>query len=167
MTTVEHGFGAFAGPPTGSAPGSAGIEPVLPKRAPSILAALTVFSTAVFGLCTSFEIGHWTAPQITLIGTELAAFWAFVTAVVAHRAKSTKDQPVALAGTVTALLTATLSLAAGFRWWHFTEAQNAAVTGMLTALIAVVSALVARHFVRPTPRTDGPVDRDPSAGPSH
>ncbi|MGV9712777.1 hypothetical protein ACWDTI_19195 [Gordonia sp. NPDC003424] len=143
MTTFDDGLGL----PYRAQQTHTSAKPFLPMRVQAVLGALTVLSTAVFGLLTAFEIGHWTAAQITLVGTALAAFWAFVTAVLAHVLPKTPQQPVAVAGTFTAFVTATLSLGAGFGWWHVTEAQNAALNGIVTALVAVGSALFARTVV--------------------
>ena len=58
-----------------------------------------------------------------------------------------QEQPVAVAGTVTAFVSATLSLGIGFAWWQLTQSQNASLIGLVTAIVAVVSALVARSTV--------------------
>lgn len=122
---------------------------ILPSRIGALLAALTVLTGAIAGLITSFEVVHWTPAQTTLVATEVAAFWAFVGAVAAHLWPETKKQPVAVAGTVTALVSATLSLGIGFSWWGLTEAQNASLISLVTAIAAVVSTLAARTIVTP------------------
>lgn len=120
---------------------------IMPARIAALLGALAVLTGAVVGILTSFEVVHWTAAQTTLVTTEAAAFWAFVTAVVAHFWPNTKQQPVAIAGTVTALVSATLSTGGGFAWWQLTEAQNASLVSLVTTIIAVCSALIARTSV--------------------
>ena len=60
----------------------------------------------------------------------------------------TKKQPVAVAGTVTALASVTISLGMGFTWWQLNEAQNASLMTVVTALVAVISALIARNYVQ-------------------
>ena len=121
--------------------------PILPARIKALLGALAVLTGAVVGILTSFDIVHWTAAQTTLVTTEAAAFWACATAVTAHVWPGTKEQPVAVAGTVTALVSATLSLGGGFAWWQLTEAQNASLVSLVTTIIAVFSALIARTSV--------------------
>ncbi|MGO8882607.1 MAG: hypothetical protein ACLPUO_13880 [Streptosporangiaceae bacterium] len=54
---------------------------------------------------------------------------------------------MAIAGTITALITATLALGPGFSWWHLTSAQNTTLVGAVSAIIAVASALTARTQV--------------------
>ena len=103
--------------------------------------------TAVAGLITSFNAVHWTSAQTTLVATEVAAFWALASAITAHLWPQTKKQPVAVAGTVTAFVSATLSLGIGFAWWQLTLSQNASLIGLVTAIVAVFSALVARSTV--------------------
>lgn len=127
---------------------------ILPARVGALLAALTGLTGALVGMATSFEVVHWTPAQTTLAGTEIVAFWAFTGAVAAHLWPQTKRQPVAVAGTVTALVSATLSLGIGFTWWRLTEAQNASLISLVTAVVAVVSSLAARTTV--TPGTTGP-----------
>lgn len=121
---------------------------ILPTRVGAVLALLTTLTGAVAGVITSFEVVHWTPAQTTLVGTEVAAFWAFTAAVVAHFWPKTKKQPVAIAGTITALVSATLSLGIGFTWWQLTEAQNASLVGLVTAIVGVGSALMARTTVQ-------------------
>jgi hypothetical protein len=128
--------------------------PILPVKAGALLAALTGLTGAVAGMVTSFEVVHWTPAQTTLVGTEIAAFWAFAGAVAAHLWPQTKKQPVAVAGTVTALVSATVALGIGFTWWRLTEAQNASLISLVTAIVAVVAALAARTAV--TAGTTGP-----------
>jgi hypothetical protein len=112
---------------------------------------------------TSFNTVHWTSAQTTLVATEVAAFWALASAVTAHLWPQTKKQPVAVAGTVTALVSATLALGIGFAWWQLAQSQNASLISLVTAIVAVVSALAARSAVeagttppRPTPVPDPP-----------
>jgi hypothetical protein len=132
-----------------AATGTASSNPaILPAKAGALLAALTGLTGAVAGIVTSFEVVHWTPAQTTLVGTEIAAFWAFAGAVAAHLWPQTKKQPVAVAGTVTALVSATVALGIGFTWWRLTEAQNASLISLVTAIVAVVvSALAARATV--------------------
>jgi hypothetical protein len=130
---------------TPSNPGS-GQLPVPPKIA-ALLAGLTALTGAVIGLMTSFNAVHWTSAQTTLVATEVAAFWALASAVTAHLWPQTKKQPVAVAGTVTAFVSATLSLGIGFAWWQLTQPQNASLISLVTAIVAVVSALAARSTV--------------------
>jgi hypothetical protein len=120
---------------------------ILPTKIGTLLAALTVLTGAGLGIVTSFGVVHWTPAQTTLVGTEVVAFWAFAGSVAAHLWPETKKQPVAVAGTVTSLAAATLSLGIGFTWWQLTEAQNASLISLVTAIIAVVSALAARTTV--------------------
>ena len=120
---------------------------ILPARVGALLAALTGLTGAVVGMATSFEVVHWTPAQTTLAVTEIAAFWAFTGAVAAHLWPQTKRQPVAVAGTVTALISATLSLGIGFTWWQLTETQNASLISLVTAIVAVVSSLAVRTTV--------------------
>ena len=127
----------------------------MPPKIAALLAGLTALTGAVIGLMTSFNAVHWTSAQTTLVATEVAAFWALAAAVTAHLWPQTKKQPVAVAGTVTAFVTATLSLGIGFAWWQLTQSQNASLIGLVTAIVAVVSALAARSTV------DGRYDASP------
>ena len=137
---------------------------VLPPKVAALLAGLTVLTWAVIGLMTSFNAVHWTSAQTTLAATEVAVFWALAGAVTAHLWPLTKKQPVAVAGTVTAFVSSTLSLGIGFAWWRLTQSQNASLISLVTAIVAVVSALAARSTV--TAGTTPPPLRPRAPGPT-
>jgi drug/metabolite transporter (DMT)-like permease len=130
---------------TPSNPGSN--QPPVPPKIAALLAGLTALTGAVIGLMTSFNAVHWTSAQTTLVVTEVAAFWALVSAVTAHLWPQTKKQPVAVAGTVTAFVSGTLALGIGFAWWQLTQSQNASLISLVTTIVAVASALAARSTV--------------------
>jgi hypothetical protein len=119
----------------------------VPSKIAGLLAGLTALTGAVIGLITSFNIVHWTSAETTLVATEVAAFWALVSAVTAHLWPDTKEQPVAVAGTVTAFVSATLALGIGFAWWQLSQSQNASLIGLITTIVAVASTLAARSTV--------------------
>ena len=121
--------------------------PSVPPRIAALLAGLTALTGAVIGLMTSFNAVHWTSAETTLVATEVAAFWALAAAVTAHLRPRTKKQPVAVAGTVTAFVSATLSLGIGFAWWQLTQSQNASLVSLVTAIVAVAAGLTARSTV--------------------
>lgn len=121
--------------------------PILPTRIEALFGALAVLTGAVIGVLTSFEIVHWTPAQTTLVTTQAAAAWTVITAVAAHYWHETKRQPVAVAGTATAFVAATLSTGSGFSWWRLSETQNASLVSLVTTIIAVASALIARTTV--------------------
>ncbi|HEX6518879.1 MAG TPA: hypothetical protein VF070_02545 [Streptosporangiaceae bacterium] len=127
---------------------SSSSPPLVPPRIAAVLAGLTGLTAAVIGLVTSFNAVHWTSAQTTLAATEVAAFWALAGAVTAHLWPQTQKQPVAVAGTVTAFVSATLSLGIGFAWWQLTQSQNASLISLVTAIVAVVSGLAAKSTVQ-------------------
>lgn len=133
-----------ASPPSG--PGSSQLP--VPSKIAALLAGLTVLTGAMVGLLASFNAVHWTSAQTMLVLTEVAAFWALTSAVTAHLWPQTKKQPVAVAGTVTAFVSATLSLGIGFAWWQLTQSQNASLISLVTAIVAVATALAARSTVK-------------------
>jgi len=134
--------------PTASTPSNPGSnQPPVPPKIAALLAGLTALTGAVIGLMTSFNAVHWTSAQTTLVATEVAAFWALVSAVTAHLWPQTKKQPVAVAGTVTAFISGTLALGIGFAWWQLTQSQNASLISLVTTIVAVASALAARSTV--------------------
>ena len=122
-------------------------RPPVPPKIAALLTGLTALTGAVIGLITSFDAVHWTSAQTTLVATEVAAFWALAGAVTAHLWPQTKQQPVAVAGTVTAFVSSTLALGIGFAWWQLTQSQNASLISLVTAIVAVASALAARSAV--------------------
>ena len=122
-------------------------QPPVPPKIAALLAGLTALTGTVIGLMTSFNAVHWTSAQTTLVAAEVAAFWVLAGAVTAHLWPQTKKQPVAVAGTVTAFVSATLSVGIGFAWWQLTQPQNASLISLVTAIVAVASALAARSTV--------------------
>src|SRR5215469_1711808 len=135
-------------PPSGAPSHPGSHQPPVPPKIAALLTGLTALTGAVIGLTTSFNAMHWTSAETTLVATEVAAFWALVAAVTAHFWPQTKKQPVAVAGTVTAFVSATLSLGIGFAWWQLTQPQNASLISLVTAIIAVAAALAARSTVK-------------------
>jgi len=134
-------------PPASTPSDSGSNQPLVPPKIAALLAGLTAATGAVIGLMTSFNAVHWTSGQTTLVATEVAAFWALASVVTAHLWPQTKKQPVAVAGTVTAFVSATLALGIGFAWWQLTQSQNASLISLVAAIVAVVSALAARSTV--------------------
>jgi hypothetical protein len=122
----------------------------VPPRVAALLAGLTALTGIVIVLQASFNVVHWTTAQTTLVATEAAVFWALAGAVTAHLWPQTKKQPVAVAGTVTAFVSSTLCLGIGFAWWQLTQEQNASLISLVTAIVAVASALAARSTVTPS-----------------
>jgi len=125
------------------------------KRVAALVAAIGTLAGATISLITSLGAVDWSAAQISLVTAEVGAFIAFVTAVVAHYWPSSQQQPVALAATFTALITATLTLGTGFVWWSFTQAQTSALVAVVSAVIGLGSSMIARSMVQanPTPST--------------
>ena len=134
-------------PPADEPSNPASNQPPVPPRIAALLTGLTALTGAVIGLVTSFNAVHWTSAETTLVATEVAAFWALAATVTAHLWPQTKKQPVAVAGTVTAFVSATLSLGIGFAWWQLTQLQNASLISLVTAIVAVAAALAARSAV--------------------
>lgn len=125
----------------------------LPDGIKGSLAGLGGVAVAVITLLTVFNAVHWSNGQTGLATAEAAAVVAFLSACVAHFWPGTKKEPVALGGTFTALLAATLALMSGFDVWTLTQAQISALVGLVTALVGVGTALVARSRVTAEPQT--------------
>ncbi|MBV8988465.1 MAG: hypothetical protein JO372_07885 [Solirubrobacterales bacterium] len=131
---------------------SASLTTKLPSSNPKATAGtLGTLAVAVVTMFTVFNVVHWTAAQTALVTAEAAAVAGFFTALVAHRKTGTAKEPVALAATFTALVSATLALGSGFGWWSLTEQQTGAVAGLVTAVLGVGGALLARQRVQPKP----------------
>lgn len=112
-----------------------------------MLAPIAALVTAVISVLTVFQAVAWTPAQTTVVTTEAGAALGFIWSVLAHIWPGTQKQPVAMAATFTALATSTVALGSGFKWWHWTGEQMAAVDGLVTALVGVGTALVARNLV--------------------
>lgn len=92
----------------------------LPDGVKGLIAGLGGVAVAVITLLTAFNVVNWSNSQTALATAEAAAVVAFLTAVVAHVWHGTKQEPVALGGTFTALVAATLALMSGFSVWTLT-----------------------------------------------
>ena len=116
-----------------------------PKAA--VVGGLGTLAVALVTIVTVFKVVDWSAAQTALVTAEAAAVAGLVTALVAHLRLSTSKEPVALAATSTATVSATLALGSGFGWWSLTVQQTSAVAGMVTAVLGVGGAVLARHHV--------------------
>ena len=120
----------------------------LPSRDPrAVLAALGVLAATATVFLTTFAVVDWSAAQTALVTAEASAVLGFVAALTAHLRRATAQEHVALAGTFTAVVSATLALGTGFGWWVLTQEQTGALLGMLTAIIGVAGAMFARQHV--------------------
>lgn len=120
----------------------------LPSRDPrAVLAALGVLAATATVFLTTFTVVDWSAAQTAFVTAEASAVLGFVAAVAAHFKRATAKEHVALAGTFTAVVSATLALGTGFGWWELTQEQTGALLGMLTATIGVAGAMFARQHV--------------------
>jgi hypothetical protein len=111
------------------------------------VAGLGALAVAFLTLVTVFKVVHWSAAQTALVTAEAAAVAGLITAVVAHLMPSKSKEPVALAATFTATVSATLALGSGFGWWSFTQQQTSALAGVVTAVLGVGGAVFARRYV--------------------
>jgi hypothetical protein len=128
----------------------------LPSPNPrTVLAAVSALAVAVITLVTVFQVVDWSAAQTALVTAEVAAVTGLVTALVAHFKPGTPKEHVALAATVTATVTATLALGSGFAWWTLTQEEISALAGVVTAVLGVGGALIARQLVTPTESSAG------------
>jgi hypothetical protein len=123
------------------------VSPVDGKKVVAVVAAIGTLAAATISLITSLGAVNWSAAQISLVTAEVGALIAFVTAILAHYWPDTQKQPVAVAGTFTALVTATLTLGTGFALWNFTQTQTSALVSVVSAVIGVGSALIVRNMV--------------------
>ncbi len=121
-------------------------------RQKTVVGGLGTLVVAFLTIVTVFKAVNWSAAQTALVTAEAAAVTGLITALVAHLAPGTSKEPVALAATLTASVSATLALGSGFGWWSFTEQQTSAVAGVVTGVLGVGGALFARHHV--TARSD-------------
>lgn len=113
----------------------------------ALLVALAPLAAAVITVLTVFSIVNWSAPQTALVTTEALSLIGLLSAVVAHFWRGTAKEPVALAATFTAALSATIALGTGFAWWCMTAEQTTAVVSLVTAIAGVGTAVVARGRV--------------------
>jgi hypothetical protein len=119
----------------------------LPDKIKGVFVALGGLSVALISLLTAFGAVSWSPAQTGLATAEAAAVLAVLSACAAHFWPSTPKEPVAVGGTLTALVAATLALLSGFNAWTLSQTEMSALVGVVTALLAVASALIARTKV--------------------
>jgi hypothetical protein len=113
----------------------------------TVIGAVGTLAVALLTIVTVFKVVDWTAAQTALVTAEAAAGAGLITALVAHIMPGRSKEPVAVAATLTATVSATLALGSGFGWWSLTEQQTTAVAGVVTAVLGVGGALLARQHV--------------------
>ena len=113
----------------------------------AVIATFGALVVATITLLTVFEVVAWSAAQTALVVAEATAVTGLVAAIVAHLTPATKKEPVALAATFTATISATLALGSGFAWWSMSEEETSAVVGVVTAVVAVGGAVLTRRHV--------------------
>jgi len=119
----------------------------LPTRVKNVFAAVTGLSAATIATLSTFNVGHWSTSQTTIVTMPTGSIIGFIAAVTAHFWSGTAKEPVALAATFTAVVSATLALGQAFTWWVLTANQVAVVGSLVTALVGVGTALLARQHV--------------------
>lgn len=120
----------------------------LPSPNPrAVIGALGTLTVALITIITVFKAVRWSAAQTALVTAEAAAVVGLLTALAAHLMPGTSEEPVAVAATFTATVSATLALGSGFGWWSLTEEQMSAVVGVVTAVLGVGGAALARRRV--------------------
>lgn len=122
----------------------------MPGRVKAIFVALGALATAVIVFLTTFGIVDWSAAQTALVTAEAGAIIGFLSALVAHLIRGTKEEWVALGATLTVAFTATLALGTGFDWWDLTEKEVSAIGSLITAIVGIGAAMFARSRVTPT-----------------
>jgi hypothetical protein len=121
--------------------------PKLPDGVKSLLAALGGLAVAVITLLATFGVVNWSSAQTGLATAEAVAVVGFLSACVANFWHGTQKEPVAVGGTFTALVAATLALMSGFNVWRLTQDEISALVGLVTAVLVVATALFARGKV--------------------
>ena len=121
-----------------------------PAPVKAVFVALGTLATASITLITTFQLVSWTPGQTALVAAEAAAVIGFVSALTMHLLPSTKKEPVALAATFTAAVSATLALGTGFSWWTLSADEISALIAVLSAVIGLGTAWLARQSVTPT-----------------
>lgn len=120
----------------------------MPSCVKTLLATLGGLAVAVITVLTTFSIVSWSAAQTALVTAEAGAIIGLATALVAHFWPGTQQEPVAVAATFTATISATMALGTGFGWWSLTTDQTGALVGVVSAVIGVLTAVLARNQVQ-------------------
>lgn len=148
MSTVSSPLQTESPPPPSAGNGAApAAGNVLPDWVKGLLATLGGVAVAVITLLVAFGAVTWSPTQTGLATAEAAAVIGLLSACTAHFWPGTQKEPVAVGGTFTALVAATLALVSGFNLWTLTQDETSALVGLVTAMLAVGTALFARSQV--------------------
>jgi hypothetical protein len=147
MSSVRSLAEASAPSPVGDNSAALTSGAKMPDSVKAALAALGGLAVAVITLLATFGVVTWSSAQTGLATAEAAAVVGFLSACAANFWPGTKREPVAVSGTFTALVAATLALVSGFHVWTLTQDEISALMGLLTAMLAVGAALFVRGQV--------------------
>lgn len=116
-------------------------------KAQKIAATWLVLVNAALALAVSLGAVSWSAAQVALVYAEANTATALALALYVHFTPATKKEPVAIAGSLTALATSTVLLLVGFHVWHLTDAQIGVVGSFTVAIVSLVTTAFARANV--------------------
>lgn len=117
------------------------------------IAQVVIVVAAVVAVLAGFDIVHWSAAQSALVGAEASSGLILILAVQQHFHAGTAEEPVAVAGSITAFSSSTFALLVGFQIVHWSDEQIALVLGLVVAIVTLAGSWAARAEVtaRTTP----------------
>lgn len=107
---------------------------------------------AVVAVLTGFDIVHWSVAQAGMVSAEASSFLIFGLALQQHFKPDTAEEPVAVAGSISAFSSSTFALLVGFELVHWSQEQVGLVLGLVAVIITLSGSWAARAVVT-APRT--------------
>lgn len=117
---------------------------VLTRARIAQVVALVVAVVAVLG---GFGIVHWSVAQGGMASAEASSFLILVLALQQHFRPNTAEEPVAVAGSISAFSGSTFALLVGFELVHWSPEQVGFVLGLVAVIITLSTSWAARSVV--------------------
>jgi len=119
---------------------------VLTRARITQVVALVVAIVAVLG---GFGIVHWSVAQGGMVSAEASSGLILILALQQHFNPKTAEEPVAVAGSISAFSGSTFALLVGFELVHWSQEQVGLVLGLVAVIITLSTSWAARRAVTP------------------
>lgn len=111
------------------------------------IAQVLALVTAIVAVLIAFDIVDWTTGQGVLVGALASSVLVLILAIQQHFRPNTAEEPVAIAGSVTATASSTVALLVGFQIVHWSDQQIGVALGLVAVLVTLVGSWAAREAV--------------------
>jgi len=111
------------------------------------IAQVVALVVAIVAVLAGFELVHWSVAQSGMVSVEASSFLILVLALQQHFKPNTAEEPVYVAGSISAFSGSTFALLVGFEIVHWSEEQVGLVLGLVAVIITLSTSWAARSEV--------------------